>query len=139
MNTEEAKLCLSFHSGRNADIDNPRWKNGFLGSLRPYSGNLHEDSFHEIMRALRALSQEFAMDTIDKNPVADIMSIIHLGRAWGVYDEGMLKSSCLISENDSQKLEKWIEIISCTFTMLLETDGDEEAAFEEYHFYLEDE
>ena len=31
MNKEEAAVLLSFHSGRNPDIDHPKWTNGFLG------------------------------------------------------------------------------------------------------------
>ncbi|WP_335993961.1 hypothetical protein [Fusobacterium polymorphum] len=38
MNIELAKELLSFHSCRNDDINNPKWENGFLGSLRPFQG-----------------------------------------------------------------------------------------------------
>ena len=36
MKFKDLLVELSFHSGRNEDIKNPKWENGFLGSLRPY-------------------------------------------------------------------------------------------------------
>ena len=134
MTTEQAKELLSFHSGRHEDIDNPKWKDGFLGSLRPYQGKLIEDNFHEVISCLRILSEGLCQEKVEQNVVSDIMGIIHLGRAWGIYENGMLKRNKLISEKDSRLLESWIEIISYTFMMILDT-GDEEIAFEEYKFY----
>ena len=45
MNIELAKELLSFHSCRNDDINNPKWENGFLGSLRPFQGKIYEKNF----------------------------------------------------------------------------------------------
>ena len=39
MTKEEAYILLSFHSCRNNDIENEKWENGFLGSLRPFKEN----------------------------------------------------------------------------------------------------
>ena len=36
MESDQAKELLSFHSCRNNDIHNPKWSEGFLGSLRPF-------------------------------------------------------------------------------------------------------
>ena len=49
MEKDEARKLLSFHSGRNSDIHDPRWKNGFLGCLRPFCGELREENFIEVM------------------------------------------------------------------------------------------
>lgn len=49
MTKEEAYTLLSFHSCRNNDIENEKWENGFLGSLRPFQGKLYECNFIEIM------------------------------------------------------------------------------------------
>ena len=46
MDKTEARIRLSFHSGRNSLIDDPRWANGFLGSLRPFRGELRQENFH---------------------------------------------------------------------------------------------
>ena len=55
MNIELAKKILSFHSCRNDDINNPKWKNGFLGSLRPFQGKIYEKNFKEIIECLKTL------------------------------------------------------------------------------------
>ena len=58
MNIELAKERLSFHSCRNDDINNPKWKNGFLGSLRPFQGKIYEKNFKEIIECLKTLKIE---------------------------------------------------------------------------------
>lgn len=56
MTKEEAYILLSFHSCRNNDIENKKWENGFLGSLRPFQGKLYECNFIEIMECLKVMS-----------------------------------------------------------------------------------
>ena len=138
MTQDEAKEFLSFHSGRHSDIEHPKWENGFLGSLRPYKGILFEENFHEVIECIRVLFAEpLAEDEqIDRSVVSDVMSIIHLGRAWGVYESGMLRRNGLIKENDWKELETWIDIISYTFMMVLDV-GDCTEGLEEYDFYLD--
>ena len=55
MTKEEAYILLSFHSCRNNDIENEKWENGFLGSLRPFQGKLYECNFIEVMECLKFL------------------------------------------------------------------------------------
>lgn len=93
MDTITAKELLSFHSTRNSDIQNPKWKNGFLGSLRLFCGELREENFTEIMECLKALKDEFSNTTIDKELVSDLVAIKHLARAWAA-PTGMNESSC---------------------------------------------
>ena len=64
MDKAEAKELLSFHSSRNSDIHNPKWINGFLGSLRPFCGELRKDNFIEVMECLKALKDEFTTATV---------------------------------------------------------------------------
>ena len=59
MDKNEAKELLSFHSTRNEDIDNMKWEKGFLGSLRPFRGELYEENLFEVIECLRALKDEF--------------------------------------------------------------------------------
>ena len=54
MDKNEAKELLSFHSTRNEDIDNMKWEKGFLGSLRPFRGELYEENLFEVIECLRA-------------------------------------------------------------------------------------
>lgn len=53
MTSEEARISLSFHSGRNSDIKDPRWINGFLGSLRKFNGDIIEENFIDVMNCLK--------------------------------------------------------------------------------------
>ena len=59
MTKEEAYILLSFHSCKNNDIENEKWENGFLGSLRPFQGKLYECNFIEIMECLKVLADDF--------------------------------------------------------------------------------
>jgi len=137
MTPSEAKLRLSFHSGRNSNIDNPLWENGFLGSLRPYRGKPNENNFHDVIACLKALSNEIRNTKyLQKTIVADITTIIHFGRAWAVSEDGMLRSNNLVQEIDWKTIEGWIECISYAFACLL--DGtDDETAFEPYTYEYE--
>jgi len=77
MTKEEAYVLLSFHSCRNNDIENEKWENGFLGSLRPFQGKLYECNFIEIMECLKVLADDFMKPTINQTLLSDVYSIIH--------------------------------------------------------------
>ena len=66
MTKEEAYILLSFHSCKNNDIENEKWENGFLGSLRPFQGKLYECNFIEIMECLKVLADDFMKPTINQ-------------------------------------------------------------------------
>ena len=89
MDKNEAKELLSFHSTRNEDIDNMKWEKGFLGSLRPFRGELYEENLFEVIECLRALKDEFSGIAIEKDIISDIVAIIHYPRVW-LAPEGML-------------------------------------------------
>ncbi len=136
MNTKEAKELLSFHSSRNSDIQNPKWKNGFLGILRPFGDELHQENFIEVIECLKTLTNEFSTPTIDREIISDIVAIIHLTREWTSPDGGMLEVNHLLTEEQTKDLLTWIDIIESCFMMLL--DGCGEESFEEYEAYLND-
>lgn len=136
MDKEKAKELLSFHSGRNSDIQNPKWKDGFLGSLRPFRGKLPEENFIEIMECLKALKNEFSTPSIEKEVIADLVAIIHLTRVWAS-PSGMLGRNHLLTQEQTELLLVWIDIIETGLMYLL--DDDEEDAFGDYEDYLNDE
>lgn len=136
MDKSTAKELLSFHSSRNGDIHNPKWENGFLGSLRPFSGELHKENFVEVMECLKALKDEFSASMIEKDIAADVIAIIHLTRAWAAPD-GMLGCNGLLTEEQTKHLLAWVDIIESCFMYLL--DDDVEEAFSDYEAYLNDE
>lgn len=73
---------------------------GFLGSLRPFCGELYEENFFEVMECLRALKDEFSEADIDKDIISDIAAIIHYPRVWSAPD-GMLGSNHLLTEEQT--------------------------------------
>lgn len=129
MTEREARELLLMHSCAHHDLQHPKMTSGFLGSLRPYTG-LNQDNFHEMMHALRVLAPRFGEEKIERQIISALWGTCHLSRAWGVHPDGMLKSNDLITEEESQQLEQWIETISYAVMMLL--DGDEEEAFRDY-------
>ncbi len=135
MNSTRAKELLSFHSSRNSDIENPKWQNGFLGCLRPFQGQLHEENFTEIMQCLNVLKDEIQAPAIDREIVSDIINIIHMARCWSDKD-GTLERNKLLSEEQTKYLFAWIDIIETYFMYLLE-DNEEEGALV-YQAYLDD-
>lgn len=135
MDKDKAKELLSFHSTRNSDIDNPKWENGFLGSLRPFRGELYKENFIEVMECLRVLKDEFSAPTIEQGMVSDIVSIIHLTRTWAS-PCGVLGRNHLLTENQIKHLLAWVDIIETCFMFLLDDIQDE--AFTDYKDYLND-
>lgn len=134
MTKNEAQEVLSFHSCRNTNVNDPRWEYGFVGRLRPSSGELNEDNFIQIMESIRILRHDLASEVIDKNLVYDIISIIRLTRTWVVSPGGLNNN---INEHDQEKLLLWVEIIEKTLFYLLD-GADEEIAFQDYDCYLQD-
>lgn len=133
MNSSEAKVLLSFHSGRNSDIDNEKWRSGFLGSLRPFTGELKKENFIEVMECLYTLRDELSAPEIDRETMANIAGIMYFARIWAS-PHGMLGSSHLLTEQQTCQLLFWVDMIQYCFTCLL--DGAEEEAFHDYRLYL---
>ena len=125
MTREEAKVALSFHSGRNADIKNPRWEAGFVPSLRPFREEGQEASFHEIMEAILALAPSLQGDSVEEPLMADLWGIVHLAKYWGYSNRDVL------TDAEAERVEFYADHISVTVFCLL--DGcDVETAFELY-------
>ncbi len=131
MTEEQAIEELLFQSGVHSDIENPRWQKGFLGMLRPFQGELYEENYHKIVKSLKVLMNKIQQENVSKEIIHSIFAICHLGRAWGLEPQGMLRSNNLINDEQIKLLEKWINNISyITFCIL---DGcDEVVAFEVY-------
>lgn len=135
MNIEEAKDLLSYHSGTNDDVHNAKWELGFLGSLRPFRGELYEENFIEVMECIKALKDEFSAPMIDKRMVSDIVGMTYYARAWAS-PEGMLGRNHLLTSEQTRKLLIWVDIIEECLTLLLD-DQEEEEAFFLYNEYLD--
>ena len=132
MDKAKAKVLLSFHSSRNNDIHNPKWENGFLGSLRPFRGELCEENFIEVMECMRTLKDEFETATVDREIVADLIAIIYLTRVW-ISPDGMLGGNGILTQEQTNCLLTWIEIMEGCLMYLLNGDGED--AFCDYEDY----
>ncbi|MDE6639539.1 MAG: hypothetical protein K2K63_03330 [Acetatifactor sp.] len=133
MTSEEARISLSFHSGRNSNIKDPRWINGFLGSLRKFNGDIIEENFIDVMNCLKVLAPEFASDSVDKNLLADVYGILYYTTIW-IQEGGRLSDiDCKIRN----KIKYWMQMYSYAIVLLL--DYSEQAykeAFTEFDDYL---
>lgn len=133
MTKTEAVELLKHHSFTHPDFDNPLSENGFLGSLRPFDGKLYEKNFHELMLVLKVLADEFRKDKVDADIMASFWTICHLGRQWGIEQDGMLQRNGLISPDQVAELNDWINQIAETVFFLLEGQ-DDDVAFGNYSF-----
>ncbi|AIG76074.1 MULTISPECIES: hypothetical protein [Amycolatopsis] len=129
MTPADAREALLFHSCTHPDVDDPRWRTGFIGSLRPFSG-LREENYHEVMSALRALAEPLQADFVPREVVSAVVGMCHFARAWGVAPDGMLGQNGLISAADAARLDEWIWTISYALAMIL--DGAVAEAFDDY-------
>ena len=131
-NIATARKRLLQHAFLDEDSDDPRVTRGFLGALRPFDGALHEENFHDVMDCLRTLADELGNAArLDRDLVAALWSLCHLGRTWGVEEGGMLRANGLISTAQVVQLESWIGQISYATLMLL-GGSDVDTAFEHY-------
>jgi hypothetical protein len=84
------------------------------------------------MDCIQALAPELsAGDQVDRKVINDLIGITHLGRAWGIHPDGMLQRNRLITYEDTRTLETWLETISYSLMMVLDSD-DPETWFSEY-------
>jgi hypothetical protein len=79
------------------------------------------------MDCLVALAPELTTEYVDRSTVSALWAICHLGRAWGIEAEGMLRRNDLIAKDDLQRLASWLDCISYATMMLLDGAALEEA------------
>jgi hypothetical protein len=81
---------------------------------------------------LKALADEIdGPEKVNRKIVSALWGMCHLARAWAVYPEGMLISNNLITAQQVEQIEDWIEDISYATMCLL--DGSREEAFHSYN------
>jgi hypothetical protein len=120
MTFDEARERLRFHCGSHPDIQDPRWEQGFLQSLRPYRG-LDETAYHDLTACIDAVSDHLQhSDTLDRDIINSLWGICHFARAWGLTEDGMLRRNNLITPADQEKLDGWITLISYRIAMWLD-------------------
>lgn len=121
MTEDEAIEALRFHCGADERIDDPRWSNGFLGMLRPYQG-LIERNFHEVMAAIVVLQRPLQRQDVPRVVISALWGICHYARSWGLDDGGMLRRNNLITPEEIQTLDVWVNMIEDVLTTLLDSE-----------------
>lgn len=110
-------------------------ESGFLGSLRPFRGQLIEENFHELMEIVRTLAPQLKQPALNREVMSCLWSIMHLARAWAISADGMLRRNQLISDEQIALMEEWLDLLSYAVMILIE-DGGEEEAFWGYKEYV---
>jgi len=111
MTKEEAIELLKFHSGSHDDINNIKWEKGFLGMLRPFTGELHEDNYKEIMLIIDTLKDPLQNNLIERDMISDLIGICYFARLWGIDEDGMLRRNKLITNEQVALLTTWVDNI----------------------------
>ena len=108
MTYEEAVEQLTFHCGTNPDIENPRWKDGFLQTLRPFKG-LRKDSYENLCQCVNAVGPHLRSSAeLDRDVVASLWAVLHFADAWAIQPDGMLRRDNLISKSDLATMRGWV-------------------------------
>lgn len=101
----------------------------FLGMLRPYRG-LRPEILRDVETALRVIAPRLGEDSLPRELVSALWSIAHLGRAWALEPEGMLRRNGLVNDPDLETLDTFLNRFSYAVMCLLEQNPEE--AFADY-------
>lgn len=121
MDYEEAKLQLLLHGpGSRECAGQPSLLNdGFVGSLRPYSG-LHEGNFHLVIEAVLTVGIRIHSEPmLDRDLVHAVWYMCSTARSWGLQPGGLLQRNKLITAADTARLELWVNTLERTVLNLL--------------------
>ncbi|QDU11669.1 hypothetical protein [Gimesia aquarii] len=127
MTPEKARETILIHSGCHPDLDSfPHWRNGFLGSLRPFK-ELNEKNLTEVITAITALP-EFPSELI---VIQSLWELSTRTRLWGLDPDGMLQRNNLLSPQDTELLLLWVRCTEQAVSKLL-AGGNPNEALEYY-------
>nr|WP_294839752.1 hypothetical protein [uncultured Methylotenera sp.] len=128
MNYEQAKIRLRIHGSLISNDES--WLEGFLGLLKPYRKQIPDSLFKEIIECLR-VSFSFVnnVKTIDAEIIAGVQGILHFGRLWVSDPESGLRKSGKMSDEEINRVECWLALISEIYTLMISTNCSEEYLF----------
>jgi hypothetical protein len=101
----------------------------FLGMLRPFKG-VRPEILADAEAALRAVAARLGQDSLPRELVSALWTLVHLGRAWALEPEGMLRRNGLITDADIETLATFLDRFSYAVMCLLEQNPEE--AFADY-------
>jgi hypothetical protein len=130
---EAVNLILMHGIGRDdVPLDEALIPNGFLGSLRPYTG-LREENFLQVMEAIVALAPHLAgKDQFERRLVSGIWELVQRTRAWGLDPHGMIQRNKLMSPADTKRLWLWVTCLEMAIYRLFHGGIDPSEALTYY-------
>jgi hypothetical protein len=120
MTEADAIKVLKIHSYCHDDVDEAKAEKGFVGMLKPFTGELYENNFHEVMQAIQVLKPVLKGNLIGRDIIASLWTICHCGRFWGVEEGGVLRRNKLMTDKQVVQLTDWVETISIEVMLILE-------------------
>ncbi len=100
----------------------------FASMLRPYRG-LREEVLQDLWGALRVCAPRIASESVERELLAALWAIGHVGRTWALDPDGMIRRNNLIADDELTKLSEFLYRFDYCVLMLLE--GNLEEAFDD--------
>src|SRR5262245_31669772 len=100
-------------------LDQALFPDGFLGSLRPYTG-LREENFLQVLGAIIALAPHLAgKKVLERRLVSALWELVQRTRVWGLDPHGMIQRNKLMSPADTERLWLWVTCLEMAIYRLL--------------------
>jgi hypothetical protein len=117
---EAVNLILMHGIGRDdVPLDQALIRDGFLASLRPYTG-LREENFLQVLGAIIALAPHLAgRHMLERRLVTGLWELVQRAQAWGLDPHGMIQRNKLMSAADTKRLWLWVTCLEMAIYRLL--------------------
>jgi hypothetical protein len=117
---EAVNLILMHGIGRDdVPLEEALIRDGFLASLRPYSG-LREENFLQVLGVIIALAPHLAgRQVLERRLVSGLWELVQRARAWGLDPHGMIQRNKLMSAADTERLWLWVTCLEMAISRLL--------------------
>jgi hypothetical protein len=125
MDFDTAVEQLTFHCGSNPNTEDPRWRRGFLQTLRPYRGTLDYEAWDNVLECVDAVAPHLmTSDSIDRSVMNSLWGILYFARCWALHPDGMLPRNKLITSQDQVVLAKWLDELAERIAFMLDAGTD---------------
>jgi hypothetical protein len=130
---EAVNLILMHGIGRDdVPLNQALIPNGFLGSLRPFTG-LREENFLQVLGAVIALAPHLAgKKVLERRLVLGLSELVKRARLWGLDPHGMIQRNKLMSAADTERLRLWVNCLDMAIYRLLHGGMDPSEALTYY-------
>ena len=118
MTPDEAAERIMFHAEPQSGA--------FLYMLRPYRG-VRDEVLRDVMAALEVCAPRLREEQISRELVSALWAISHFGRSWALHPGGMLRRNNLISDDDREKLDAFLEGFDLEVALLFDGVAEDDA------------